>query len=382
MTKHKNLTAYGFTLGSLSVVFAVALGFAFLLSLIRLTPLLVVAAITFVATLVGFAFSASDLLRRRRAGRGIIPPILSIGLSSVAIGLLALVALFALSTREPTLDEAAQRLTAEGLSVHTVGTSRPALLILPTSHDPQTPLPLILNLHGYGGHAPGQDDYFGLSPLVNSHNFALLLPNGLRDDNGRRFWNAADLCCGEIDSKPDDVAYLHGLVQEVATRVRIDRVLVAGMSNGGWMGYRLACESFPGLAAFVVVNGSSFADPTRCESAHPVSILHLHATDDEVVPIAGGLVPHLGPGQIPAARELVQQWAGRAECDPARAETLDRVDISPDVAGAETTVTRYRAGCREGVTVEYWEMNSITHGPTLAPDFGQRIVTWMFDATR
>ena len=381
MTEQKNLPAHGLILGILGLVLALALALAFLLAIIQLMPALVLAVVILVAVLAAFALSARELFRRGQTGRGWAMPTLSLGVNGVAIGFVVLLALFVLSTREPTLDEAAQRLATEGLTVHTVGTSRPALLILPTSHDPQTPLPLILNLHGYGGHAPGQDEYFGLSQLVNSHNFALLLPNGVRDDNGRRFWNAADLCCGETDTKPDDVAYLHGLVQEIGTHIHIDRVLVAGMSNGGWMGYRLACESFPGLAAIVVVNGSTFGDPARCESARPVSILHLHATDDEVVPIAGGPVPHLGPGNLPAAREVVHQWVTRAGCDQSRSETLDNVDVSPDAAGNETMVTRYHAGCQGDVTVEFWEMHLISHGPTLAPDFGERIVTWMFDAS-
>ena len=117
-----------------------------------------------------------------------------------------------------------------------------------------------------------QDSYFGLSPLVNSHNFALILPNGTRDEEGKRFWNATDLCCGATDSKPDDVAYLTGLVEEAAGRANIDRTFAAGLSNGAFMSYRLACESLPGLTAIVAVGGSSFSDRGALRLRPP----HLH----------------------------------------------------------------------------------------------------------
>ena len=138
-----------------------------------------------------------------------------------------------------------------------------------------------------------------MSSLVNSRNFALILPNGTRDREGQRFWNATDLCCGRSDSKPDDVAYLSGLVEEVGERVSIERIFAVGLSNGGFMSYRLACESLPGLTAIVVLGGSSFNDPTRCDSARPVSVLHVHGTGDTIIKFEGGMNPGLGEGSHP-----------------------------------------------------------------------------------
>ena len=226
-----------------------------------------------------------------------------------------------------------------------------------------------------------QDSYFGLSPLVKSYGFALILPNGTRDDKGKRFWNATGLCCGVTDSKPDDVAYLTGLVKEAAGRVSIDRTFVVGLSNGAFMSYRLACESFPGLTAIVAVAGSSFADPARCASARPVSILHVHGTGDQVIKIAGGPNPDLGEGSHPDARDLARRWAERAGCDLSGAENLPNLDVDAKADGDETSVIRYRSGCRDNLVVEFWEMESSRHVPSLAPDFGQRILSWLLDVS-
>ncbi len=269
-------------------------------------------------------------------------------------------------------------------AVQRIGLDRPALLALLSGYnrgplDLRPPLPLVLNLHGYTSHYMSQDSYFGMSEFVNSYNFALILPNGTRDEKGSRFWNATDFCCGVSDSKPDDATYLIGLVEEAAEHINIDRVYVAGMSNGGFMSYRLACEGMPGLAGIVALAGSSHSDATRCDSARPISVLHIHGDDDDTVRIEGGWNPEIGEGSYPAASEVTQRWARRAGCDLSAAETLPNLDIDAGVGGKETSVTRYRSGCRDNVVVEFWEMKGSSHVPRLSGEFGQSILDWMFE---
>ncbi len=218
-----------------------------------------------------------------------------------------------------------------------------------------------------------------MSSLVNTQNFALLLPNGVKDDNGHRYWNATDFCCGIASSKPDDVAYLAGLVEEATETVMVGPIFVVGMSNGALMSYRLACESLPGLTAIVAVAGSFYPDPNRCASARPVSVLHIHGTDDDIIKVEGGSDPSIGPGSYPPIRETVQRWAGRAGCNLSGGETLPRLDIDRSVDGAETNVTLFRSGCRDSLVVEYWELESSPHVRRLASDFGERILGWLLD---
>ena len=365
-------------LGIISLALTVALTVGFALVGIGLTPLFIGAIVVIVCTLIGLLLSVLGLFVHKRRGTGLKLPISALVANVIPLG--AVAAIMLLGGAEPTYEEAAQELTEEGLLVHTIGGNRPALLVLPSGYDPQTPLPLVLSLHGYSSHYWFQDSYFGLSPLVNSHGFALILPNGTRDEEENRFWNATDLCCGSTDSKPDDVAYLTGLVEEAADRVNIDRIFAAGLSNGAFMSYRVACENLPGLTAIVALAGSSFTDPARCASANPISILHIHGTADDVIKIEGGSNPDLGEGTHPDARELTLRWAERAGCDTSGAENLPNLDIDRGADGKETTVTRYRSGCRDNLVVEYWEMESSTHVPRLASDFGPRILAWLFES--
>ena len=243
-------------------------------SLIGLSPLLEGAVAVCIA--LGLVLSVFSLVRR--SGRAIVMPMTALTVNVVALGAIAIIIL---GQGEPTFDEAMLQLIEEsGVAVQRVSgagvgvrkrESRPALIVLPSEYyrvplDERPRIPMVLSLHGYSGHYMDQDSYFGLSLLVNSYNFALVLSNGRRDDMGNRFWNATDFCCGITDIKPDDAVYLTGLVEEAAEYVNIDRVFVAGMANGGFMLYRLACESLPGLRAsslFPVRPSRTRRDATR-----------------------------------------------------------------------------------------------------------------------
>ena len=113
---------------------------------------------------------------------------------------------------------AAQRVAID-LPTIPLGFDRYGLLAMPEDYTQgslaqREHLPLVLSLHGYCSHFMEQDDYFGLSELMGEYDFALLLANGTRDDEGNRFWNATDFCCGVSESKPDDAGYLKALMEE------------------------------------------------------------------------------------------------------------------------------------------------------------------------
>ena len=395
------MAATALVLGLIAAALATALSLAFTLHLNWLLPFLVgaifvaVCIALAVCIVLGLALSVLALVGRR--GRTGVMPVVALAVNIVAFGAVIAVAIIVFSREEPTLDEAMLQLVSEsdvvvqrissGVDVRRLGPSRPALLVLPSGYyqaplDQRPRIPLVLSLHGYSSHHMDQDSYFGMSRLVNSYNFALVLPNGTRDDNGNRFWNATDFCCGITDPKPDNVAYLTSLVEEAADHVNIDRVFVTGMSNGGFMSYRLACESLPGLAGIVVVAGSSFSDEARCNSASPVSVLHIHGNADETIAIDGGSNPDIGRGNHPAAWDVISRWARRAGCDLSEAETLPNLDIDRAVGGSKTSVTRYGSGCQDGLVVEFWEMDSSSHVPRLADDFGELVLGWLFGRLR
>jgi polyhydroxybutyrate depolymerase len=70
--------------------------------------------------------------------------------------------------------------------------------------------------------------------------FVLIMVNGYSNS-----WNAGT-CCGAASTEQlDDVALYRAVFAEVGKHVNIDldRVYATGLSNGGYMSFRLACEA-------------------------------------------------------------------------------------------------------------------------------------------
>lgn len=208
--------------------------------------------------------------------------IVGLGVPLIAI-VAALVYLFLFGETEPTFEDATQQLaqdhTVYGLDLE----GRPAALVAPFGADPTEPLPLIIALHGYGSNVWKQSQYLGLIQRINVDRFLLLMPNGSRDEEGKRFWNATEFCCDFGDSNVDDVGYLRSLLDEASQSVEIGPIYGVGHSNGGFMSFRLACDGVPGLTGIVSLAGTTFADEQRCAEAGPVSILQIHGDADDVI---------------------------------------------------------------------------------------------------
>ncbi len=263
-------------------------------------------------------------------------------------------------------------------AIRRIGGERPATIIRPQDYVEGTPVPIVMALHGFTSNAGDTNSYFGLSRWIDTHQVALILPNGTRNPDGISFWNATDFCCDGYRTGVDDVGYLNSLVDEAGEHVTPDGVYLVGLSNGAFMSYRMACESMPGLRAIVPVAGTSFDDPEVCEGANPVSVLHIHGTNDNIIRYGGG-GPADGP-RYPGARETVRRWAARAGCDLDASESLSRIDLDLTVPDAETTRRLYSAGCADGIRVELWTVQAGGHVPAFNPDdIGRRIIDWILE---
>ena len=178
--------------------------------------------------------------------------------------------------------------------------------------------PLIVSLHGFGGDSAHHTTYVPLHERVNTHGFALLLPNGVRDSEGNRFWNPTDECCESAKGGLDDIAYLTELVARAEQVMDFGPVYFFGYSNGGFMSYHIACKGLPGLRAVASLAGTSYVQDARCDGAVPVSVLHIHGTADDVIRFEGDVSePDPGNGEpafYAGALEMVNRWSRRAGC--------------------------------------------------------------------
>ena len=268
----------------------------------------------------------------------------------------------------------------EVLFVSHAGRGNETVLVVPSDFvDGQTPL--IVSLHGFGGNSAEQAAYVPLHERVNVDGFALLIPNGMVNDEGSRFWNPTDECCEGGKGGEDDVAYLTELVANARGMKDFGPVYFFGYSNGGFMAHHIACKGLPGLRAVASLAGTSYVDDSSCEGAAAVSALQVHGTADYVIRYEGdetGPEEKGEPGFYVGAEEMAARWSRRAGCEwPEDARPYAAYDFDGYVAGAETEAFRAGAGCAEGVSVELWRGVGSGHGPGYGDAFVEAVLGWL-----
>lgn len=245
-------------------------------------------------------------------------------------------------------DKAADAPAASGLQELQVQ-GRKVLVHLPAGRDAAQPAPLVLALHGGGGHAEHMAENYGLQRKADEAGFIVAFPNGHSKLPGGKFatWNAGG-CCGDARDKGiDDVGFLREVVKALSQRYRVDasRVFATGMSNGGMMSHRLACEAADVFRAVAAVAGTEATD--RCTPSRPIAVLHIHARDDTHVLFNGGAGADAFRDtskvmDFVSVPDTISRWVQRNHCTAAPQRTLD-------APGATCETTR---GCAGGVSVQ------------------------------
>jgi polyhydroxybutyrate depolymerase len=228
---------------------------------------------------------------------------------------------------------------------------RKVLVHLPTGYDAAKPAPLVLAFHGGGGHAEymADDEKYGLQKKADEAGFVVAFPNGYSKLPGGKFatWNAGG-CCGDArDKASDDVGFARATVKAIQARYAIDasRVFATGMSNGGMLSHRLACEAADVFRAVAAVAGTDAT--VNCTPSKPISVLHIHAKDDTHVLFNGGAGADAFRDESKvmafiAVPETISRWVQRNRCTAPPQRTLDK-------PGA--TCETY-SGCAGGVSVQ------------------------------
>ncbi len=171
--------------------------------------------------------------------------------------------------------------------------ARTYLLNLPPEYydDEAKTFSLVIALHGAGGSASQFETNYHFTEKAEASGFIVVYPEGVQREGvlALRTWNAGTCCDYAMIHQVDDVKYIRELLEYLVQHYRINpgKVYITGMSNGGMMAYRLACELSDRIAAIAVVSGTMTMQQP-CNPALPVSILHIHSALDTTVPYTGG----------------------------------------------------------------------------------------------
>lgn len=163
---------------------------------------------------------------------------------------------------------------------------------------------LVLVLPGAGMTGADMERYTGYDRLADERGFLVAYPTAA---GSRPFWNVS----GSVPGKPDDVAYLRQVITTLtgpAACADPVHVGVTGVSNGGGMSARLACDAADLLAAAAPVAGGYSTLP-ECHPRRPLPVLEIHGLRDTVVPYGGKDPNHAG-----AVDPYVAAWRARDRC--------------------------------------------------------------------
>lgn len=196
---------------------------------------------------------------------------------------------------------------------------------VPASYNSSDPAELVVNMHGYGSNALQQQSYSNMNAVADTAGFIVVYPDGVNNA-----WNSFSIAVG---SSANDVGFINALLDTFVDRYNIDttRMYACGMSNGGFMSYRLACELGDRLAAIASVTGLMDAGiMANCNSGRPMPVLQIHGTSDATVPYNGGT----GLGSVDST---VAYWVGYNNCP-----TTAIIDSVPDYNTTDnSTAIRY-----------------------------------------
>ena len=179
--------------------------------------------------------------------------------------------------------------------------------------------PLLISCHGMNQDAAYQKGMLQIESIADTAKFVTVFPNGID-----KSWDI---------SGDRDIKYVLALIDEMATKYKIDRnrVYLSGFSMGGMFTYHAMNKIADKIAAFAPISGYPMWGG-NFTSSRPVPIIHTHGTSDDVVNFSG-------------VANILAGWVRRNGCPskanvvkPYRASHITRHTWGPGDEGVEVVL--------------------------------------------
>lgn len=212
------------------------------------------------------------------------------------------------------------------------GVTREYLLDVPESYDSTgSALPLVLNFHGSGGcpdeYREAESDF---RTLANTNNFLLAYPQGVLDSEGFPEWRP--VTDGGTSIQDNDFIFVDEIIADISSEYNVDpeAIYAIGLSNGGMMAYGLACRRGNLIAAAGIVSATMLTD--TCDQTTYTSIIHLHGSADNIVPMEGNQ-------DFPAVTTGIEYWKTHNNTTTSTSNELNDGSVTRDVYSGGTEGT-------------------------------------------
>lgn len=221
---------------------------------------------------------------------------------------------------------------------------------LPTGYSSQNSYPLVFNFHGYTSNAMQQELYSQMSAVADAEGFIVCYPDGLNNA-----WNVGFNIGQPYSSGVNDVGFVNAMIDTLSANFSVDlnRVYACGMSNGGYLSHRLACELPHRIVAVASVTGS-MTDSTNahCQPFRPVPAMQVHGTADPIVNYNGTF------NSMPV-EDVLDFWEQQNGCLNTAVDTIPLANIS---TSDSCTVDKFVwNNCASGLENWFYRVNNGGH---------------------
>jgi polyhydroxybutyrate depolymerase len=185
---------------------------------------------------------------------------------------------------------------AQLFSILDQGITRTYIVHLPSGYNANSQYPLVINLHGLNSDAAQQESYSQFDNVADNNNFIVVYPNA----------NAGSW----VVNGTSDVDFISHLIDTIRSNYNCNNCLfLIGMSQGGFLAYKLACSLSQPINAIAVVSGNMSQNlQNNCAISAGIPVMHFHGTSDP-------LVNYNGTFGIPTVPTTINWWVNKNNCD-------------------------------------------------------------------
>ncbi len=222
-------------------------------------------------------------------------------------------------------------------------------------------VPLVLNLHGSGSDAQGQEVFSGMDATADEHHFIVAYPQAAIPDGTGYDWNVPGVPLVRGRSVPagaaNDITFITSLVSRLESSDCADpaHAYATGFSGGARMTSQLGCDTAHVFAAIAPVSGLRY--PSPCAAA-PLPVIAFHGTADPVDPYDG----HGQPYWTYSVQDAAARWALHDGCALSTRTTVGHGGVA-------------YADCRGGAEVELYAIPGEGHEWPGGPPMPRRLTS-------
>lgn len=213
------------------------------------------------------------------------------------------------------------------------GQQRVFITHIPQGYSPANKYPIVLNMHGLGSNAIEQYLYSQFHTVADLLGFIVVYPDAIN--------NAWDMF------ESSDIIFLNHLIDTIRSRYSTnDCVFSMGMSQGGFMSYKVACESPIPVEAIASVTGNMILPWFLTCTPDDTPLMQFHGTADAVVPYTGTFgIPHI--------EETINWWVNGNGCN-----ATPFIDSIADINTSDNTtaIGYYYGMCDDNADVLFYKI--------------------------